>query len=87
MIDGHAFDQTNPAFSAVNIGSSDKTGTVLLRFVNAGLRMHVPSVAGLSLSLVAEDGNVVPEIPVALAAGKTPQPHVQSEVYLAAGKV
>jgi len=48
---------------------------VLLRLVNAGLRMHVPSVVGLPMSLIAEDGNKLPGVP-----------KVQSEVFLAAGR-
>ena len=56
--------------------------------VNAGLRMHVPSIVGsqtgtatapalppAGFSLIAEDGNVLPGIP-----------RVQSEVFMAAGK-
>ena len=56
---------------------------MLVRFVNAGLRMHIPSIVGAQtgspavsgFSLIAEDGNVLP--------GST---RVQSEVFLAAGK-
>ena len=51
------------------------TGNVLLRFVNAGLRMHVPTVVGLDLALIAEDGNVLPGTP-----------RLQNEVFLPAGK-
>jgi hypothetical protein len=64
------------------------TGNVLVRLVNAGLRMHVPAVVGsqtgiaptggvapTGFSLVAEDGNPVPGLP-----------RVQSEVFMAAGK-
>src|SRR5882762_3617882 len=65
------------------------TGNVLVRFVNAGLRMHVPSIVGSQIgaavapatvppsgfSLIAEDGNLLPGIP-----------RVQSEVFMAAGK-
>ena len=56
-----------------------------MRFVNAGLRMHVPSIVGAmtgaaavcvpGLSLIAEDGNLLPGVP-----------RVQSEVFMAAGK-
>ncbi len=68
------------------------TGTVLVRMVNAGLRMHVPSIvnsqttgfsgAGLSatvqgFTLIAEDGNPLPNL---LA------PRVQTDVFMAAGK-
>ena len=48
---------------------------MLLRLVNAGLRMHVPAVVGANMSLLAEDGNKLPGVP-----------KVQSEVFLAAGK-
>jgi len=60
------------------------TGNVLVRLVNAGLRMHVPSIVGAltggasgipGMQLIAEDGNVLPGIP-----------RVQNEVFLAAGK-
>jgi FtsP/CotA-like multicopper oxidase with cupredoxin domain len=47
----------------------------LLRLANAGLRTHIPSVVGLSLSLVAEDGNLAPG-----------NAKVQNEVLLTAGK-
>ena len=63
--------------------ASAVTGNVLVRFVNAGLRMHVPSIVGAQtgtpavsgFSLIAEDGNPLPGVP-----------RVQSEVFLAAGK-
>jgi hypothetical protein len=100
MIDGHAFDQTNPAFSAVNIGSSDKTGIVLLRFVNAGLRMHMPSVYGPQMTLIADDGHLQPDVRLALTkgttlatcpSGNTPIvggcPKVQNDWFMPAGKV
>src|SRR4029077_7401180 len=56
------------------------TGTVLVRLVNAGLRMHVPSIVGSQtqgftgagaaatvsgFTLIAEDGNVIPGVAVA----------------------
>lgn len=58
-------------------------GTILVRMVNAGSRMHVPSIVGAQtgnagsggFSLIAEDGNPLPGIP-----------RVQSEVFLSAGK-
>ena len=80
LVNGKAFDKTNPNNSLLSpIGTSASPITLangaLLRLVNAGLRMHVPSVVGLSMSLVAEDGNVLPGIP-----------RTQSEVFLAAGK-
>ena len=81
LVNGKAFDKTNPGNSLLlSVGSTGSPVTfsngVLLRLVNAGVRMHVPSVAGLPMSLVAEDGNVLPGLP-----------RTQSEVFLAAGKV
>jgi hypothetical protein len=93
LINGVAFDKTHATNSlfAASIGTSTAspvTGTVLVRFVNAGLRMHVPSIVGSQtgtavapavppsgFTLIAEDGNPLPGIP-----------RVQSEVFLAAGK-
>ncbi|MEX3898588.1 Ig-like domain-containing protein [Paraburkholderia sp. BR10954] len=83
LINGIAFDRTNASASSFAAAAPASTGLVLLRFVNAGLRMHVPSVVGAQtgtppvsgFSLLAEDGNVLP--------GNL---RVQSEVFLAAGK-
>src|SRR6266404_3791568 len=87
LINGVAFDKTNAAaslFPAVpGTALSPVAGTVLVRMVNAGLRMHVPSIVGAQtatptasgLGLIAEDGNRLP--------GAT---RVQNEVFLAAGK-
>jgi hypothetical protein len=92
MVNGVSFDITSSASSAVPIPAAASTGNVLLRFVNAGSRMHMPSVNALNMSLVAEDGNILPD--VAQAAGKatatTPanlDVRVQSDVFLPAGKV
>ena len=41
--------------ATVPVGSSDSTGNLMLRFVNAGLPLHAPSVNRLSMTLVAED--------------------------------
>jgi len=83
LFNGVAFDKTNVAGSVFPVTPSTVTGNVLVRFVNAGLRMHVPSIVGSltgtvavpGLSLIAEDGNVLPGIS-----------RVQSEVFLPAGK-
>ena len=84
LFNGQAFDKTNPGLSVFNASNTAATGApVLVRFVNAGLRMHVPSIVGSQtgatskpgFSLIAEDGNVLPGLP-----------RVQSEVFLAAGK-
>ena len=90
LINGRTFDTTNTSASLypVNVVGtvSPVTGTVLVRLVNAGLRMHVPSIVGSTtlnaaqatvpgMTLVAEDGNVLPG-----------QARIQNEVFLAAGK-
>ncbi len=85
LFNGVAFDKTNASHSlfaaAPGTSTAPVTGSVLVRLVNAGLRMHVPSIVGsqtgtaAGLSLIAEDGNVLPGVP-----------RVQSEVFMAAGK-
>jgi hypothetical protein len=88
MINGVAFDKTNASASlfsptAPTYVRTSGTGTVLVRMVNAGLRMHVPSIVGAQtgaastpgFALFAEDGNPLPGVP-----------RVQSEVFMAAGK-
>jgi len=75
LINGVSFDRTNAGASALTVPPAGAQTRVLLRFVNAGLRMHVPSVVGTNVTLLAEDGNKLPGLP-----------KVQSEVFLAAGK-
>ncbi len=84
LINGVAFNRTAPAASVFStLPASSVTGNVLVRLVNAGLRMHVPAIVGSQtgtaaksgLTLIAEDGNVLPGIP-----------RIQNEVFLAAGK-
>jgi hypothetical protein len=84
LINGQAFDKNNPTASLFpSAPAANVSGSVLVRMVNAGLRMHVPSIVGAQtggsgvsgFSLIAEDGNVLPGVP-----------RVQSEVFLAAGK-
>ena len=91
LVNGRPFDKTNSPNSllatlpATGVAAG---GTVLVRLVNAGLRMHVPSIVGAQtgtatlpalppagFSLIAEDGNVLPGTR-----------RVQSEVFMAAGK-
>src|SRR5512143_905274 len=78
LINGVSFDRTNPDNATQSILPAPAlavSGNVLLRFVNAGSRMHVPSVVGANMTLYAEDGNALPGVP-----------KVQNEVFLAAGK-
>ena len=87
LVNGVAFSKDALAASAIQTPATASTGNVLLRFVNAGLRIHSPSVAGLNMSLIAEDGNVLPDV-VLGAANTTPnlKVRVQSNVFLPAGK-
>ena len=103
MVNGVAFDKSHAGATpfpslfptAPATGLTAGTGTILVRVVNAGLRMHVPSIVGAQTSgvngvgaaatvagftLIAEDGNPVPG---AQGSGK---PRVQSDVFMAAGK-
>ncbi|PYY10636.1 MAG: hypothetical protein DMG69_06085, partial [Acidobacteria bacterium] len=90
LINGAAFNKTSAGTSLFAAApASAVTGSVLVRLVNAGLRMHVPSIVGADttqtvgttstvlpgFSLIAEDGNPLPGVP-----------RVQSEVFMAAGK-
>jgi len=89
LFNGVAFNRTNASASLFPASPAAAViGNVLVRFVNAGLRMHVPSIVGTQtgvavapatppsgFSLIAEDGNPLPGVP-----------RVQSEVFLAAGK-
>lgn len=76
MINGRPFDRTAPQDSAWTVGDAAySSGNVLVRLLNAGSRTHVPSIVGLQLALVAEDGNPAPGTP-----------KLQSEVLLTAGK-
>jgi hypothetical protein len=87
MVNGTSFEPTVGGSSAAPVLSAYNTGNVLLRFVNAGLRMHVPSVSGLSMSLIAEDGNVLPDVALAASQSNPLTVRVQSDVFLSAGKV
>ncbi len=77
FINGKAFDRTAPQNSEVLVGDTAPwaSGNVLVRLLNAGSRTHVPSIVGLPMALVAEDGNPAPGLP-----------KVESEVLLTAGK-
>src|SRR6266853_42746 len=90
LFNGVAFNKTSASTSLFAASpAAGVTGNVLVRFVNAGLRMHVPSIVGsqtgvavapatvppAGFSLIAEDGNPLPGVP-----------RVQSEVFLPAGK-
>src|SRR6516162_4662890 len=113
LINGRAFDKTNAgasvfgAYAGIPGGATAPvttglTGTVLARLVNAGLRMHVPSIVNSlttgfngsgsatatvsGFTLIAEDGNTVPGVQVAGATTIPAAPRVQTDVFMAAGK-
>ncbi len=55
LINGQPFQAGDPALA--NLAAGQRT---LLRFINAGLQTHVPVINGMSMRLVAEDGNPYP---------------------------
>ncbi|MEA3106066.1 MAG: hypothetical protein QOI88_671, partial [Gammaproteobacteria bacterium] len=83
MLNGQPFDRNNPGANAaqplalgVPSGTLYSTGSIMLRVVNAGLRTHVPSLVGLTMQQIAEDGNRAPGTPqtvteLLMTAGKT----------------
>ncbi|HWX93675.1 MAG TPA: choice-of-anchor D domain-containing protein [Terriglobales bacterium] len=83
LINGVAFDKTKVSASLFNPSPAATSGSLLVRMVNAGLRMNVPSIVGSltgtsavpGFGLIAEDGNPLPGVT-----------RVQNEVFLAAGK-
>src|SRR5882762_3399569 len=105
LINGVPFNKTNAAWSLFPTAPATRlnpsTGTVLVRLVNAGLRMHVPSIVGAQttgvtgagaaatvagFTLIAEDGNLVPLAAPIVSATVAAVPKVQSDVFMAAGK-
>jgi|CXWL01.1.fsa_nt_gi hypothetical protein len=56
LINGQAYNGTGTnEFNAAGVGQK-----TLLRFLNAGLKSHVPVINGLDMTLLAEDGNLYP---------------------------
>ncbi len=98
LINGVAFDKTNPKGSLFSVtpasGVTAGTGTVLARIVNAGVHMHVPSIIGSQTTHLAGTGQTAPPAAIQgfqiVAEDGNPlpgTPHVQNEVFMAAGKV
>ncbi len=96
LFNGVAFDRTHAAASLFPVTAGTATGTVtgnvLVRLVNAGLHMHVPSIVGATTSLTSSTSltATAPTAGFALIAedgNRVPGlPRVQSEVFMAAGK-
>src|SRR6266699_533718 len=65
LINGVAFNKTNAAASLFPVSpATGVTGNVLLRLVNAGLRMHVPSIVGsLTTPPIVPTGTVAAAVP------------------------
>ena len=70
LINGESYTPAQSAIPAGIVGQK-----VLLRFLNAGLRTHVPIIHNHIGKLISEDGNLLPffrdQYEVMLAAGKT----------------
>ena len=68
LINGKSYPDTTD----IAIGLSQD---VLFRFINAGLKTHVPTLQGLYMDVIAEDGNLYPylktQYSIALTAAKT----------------
>ena len=94
-VNGVPFDKNNTSGSLFNAApatiapAAGTPGNVLVRIVNAGLKMHVPSIVGSQVAgatggtnpivtgfkVIAEDGNTLPGVP-----------KIRSEIFMAAGK-
>src|SRR2546421_4602866 len=92
LINGVAFNKTSPSSSLFPVSpATGVTGSVLVRFVNAGLRMHVPSIVGsVTTPAVVPTGTTAAAVSgfSLVAEDGNPLPgvsRVQSEVLLAAG--
>ena len=99
-VNGVGFDRTHatnslfPVTQGAATGTIAATGSVLVRMVNAGLHMHVPSIVGsqttqtvLTTTPVATSTAVPGFSLIAEDGNRLPGvPHVQSDVFMAAGK-
>ncbi len=96
-VNGVPFDKNNTSGSLFPVTpatlasppTTSATGNVLVRVVNAGLKMHVPAIVGSQVAgatggsnpivtgfkVIAEDGNPLPGVP-----------KIKSELFMAAGK-
>jgi len=100
LINGLGFNKTNAAASQFSVTpATGVTGNVLVRTVNAGLRMHVPSIVGAQTNVTTTATSGTPPVTTTtttptggfslIAEDGNPLPgvpRVQSEVFMAAGK-
>jgi FtsP/CotA-like multicopper oxidase with cupredoxin domain len=72
LINGAPWPSAQPILTGPAITAGQE---VLIRFLNAGLKTHVPTLLGDRISVIAEDGNLYPypkdQYSMLLAAGKT----------------
>jgi FtsP/CotA-like multicopper oxidase with cupredoxin domain len=75
LINGDTYPSTSPVTpdgSDLSLNTNDK---ILIRFINAGLKSHIPVLTEGHLNIIAEDGNLYPyakeRYSFLLAAGKT----------------
>ena len=73
LVNGEPFDSANVALSTITAGNVDER--IIVRFLNAGLMSHVPTIDGMYMDIIAEDGNLYPypknQYSLLVAAGKT----------------
>jgi hypothetical protein len=97
LINGTAFNKTNPNLSLFPVTSGTATaavtGNVLVRLVNAGSRMHVPAIVGSQTTGYNGAGASATVTGFTLIAedgnvipGAPTAPRVQTDVFMAAGK-
>jgi hypothetical protein len=79
LINGNAFSAAIPPILGGRVGL-----TTLLRIMNAGLRDYVPLLQGLHMSILAEDGKLLPhakrQYSIFLPAGKTMDAIIQPAI-------
>src|SRR5258706_2634819 len=96
LVNGVGFDKTNTAANPslfATAPATGVTGNVLVRIVNAGLRMHIPSIVGSVTTPAVVGGGAAGTTAAAgfslVAEDGNPLPgvsRIQSEVFLAPGK-
>src|SRR5258706_13068 len=96
LVNGVGFDKTNTAATPslfATAPATGVTGNVLVRLVNAGLRMHIPSIVGSVTTPAIVGGGAAGTTAAAgfslVAEDGNPLPgvsRIQSEVFLAPGK-
>jgi len=67
LVNGQPYPAGQPT---INVGNPNDT--VLIRFLNAGLRPHVPTLQGGYMNLIAEDGNRYPYRQIQYSANLPP---------------